>query len=432
MFVARSTARVRFARLAFLLLGLAPTAGLVAWAVHRRSDAHRAGIEQRWQEALGIPLTVAAVEHPRPGVIRGRNCRLPAQAGQPPILLPLIEVESSADEDRIRLGQFACDAAAAAVLAPLARGWLADEVRFRRTCIIEVADFSWGTPSPPAADTPPATAGLRIECVARPGTRALRLVRHAGQATDEVRIVRGPPAAAAPEKTPADDQPDSSLTVTAACSEPVPLAAVIVGIGGGLDAATACGAATVTGSLEASWDASGWSGSARGRLADIDLAAAAAAIGGRADGIAAVDVTRLAWHCGRVTEALLECAAGAGLLDSRLYDRIVLALAARPGPAARPLAPGGDRHFDAAACIVGVGPFGVQVMPATRLPVGLAIHAGEVLLEPPQTAVPTDRIAWMLSAPGTAYAPAQGPGSWLISVLPPAAAPPAGSDGRQF
>jgi hypothetical protein len=212
----------------------------------------------------------------------------------------------------------------------------------------------------------------------------------------------------------------------------VPLAALVVGIGGGLDAAAACGAATVTGSLEAGWDTSGWSGSAQGRLADIDLAAASAAVGGRAGGVAAVDVTRLAWRSGRVTEALLECTVGAGLLDGRLFDRIVLALAARPGPAARPLAPGGDRQFDAAACIVGVGPFGVQVMPSTRLPAGLAIHAGEVLLQPPQAAVPADRIAWMLSAPGTAYAPAQGPGSWLISVLPQAGSPPAASDGRQF
>ena len=117
MFVARSAARVRLARLAFLVLGLAPAAGLVAWAVHRRSDAHRAAVERRWQEAIGLPLVVGAVEHPRPGVLRGRECRLPAADGGPPIQLPLVEVESSADEDRIRVPTFTCDAAAATVIA---------------------------------------------------------------------------------------------------------------------------------------------------------------------------------------------------------------------------------------------------------------------------------------------------------------------------
>ena len=74
MFVARSAARVRLARLAFLLAGLAPAAGLAAWAIHRRSDAHRAAIERRWQEAVGLPLTVGRVDHPRPGAA-GRAAR---------------------------------------------------------------------------------------------------------------------------------------------------------------------------------------------------------------------------------------------------------------------------------------------------------------------------------------------------------------------
>jgi hypothetical protein len=432
MFVARSAARVRFARLAFLLLGLAPAAGLAAWAVQRRSDGHRAAIERRWQEALGVPLTVAAVEHPRPGVIRGRDCRLPTQDGRPPITLPLIELESSADEDRIRLGAFACDPPAALVLVDLARGWLADEVRFRRTCIVEVGDFSWVASPSAIAPLPPATP-LRVECVARPGTRALRVVRHVGTKTDELRIVRGPlagtaPVAGRPGQVGALDQPPWSVTVSADCQEPVPLAALVLAAGGGLDAAAACGTATVTGSLEAHRDPSGWNGSAQGRMAAVDLAAAAAVVGGRVSGVAAIDINRLAWQGGRVTDALLECAVGSGLIDGRLFDRIVLALAARPGPAARPLAPGGERHFDAAACMVGVGPFGVQLTPTARLPAGLAIHAGEVLLAPPEAVVPADRIAWMLSAPGTAYAPAQGPGSWLISVLPQAGE----ADGRQF
>ena len=79
-----------------------------------------------------------------------------------------------------------------------------------------------------------------------------------------------------------------------------------------------------------------------------------------------------------------------------------------------------------------VGPHGVQVMANPRLPAGLAVAGGELLLAAPQAAVPADRVAWMLSAPGTAYAPAAGPGSWLISVLPDAAAPAQPESGRQF
>jgi hypothetical protein len=70
-------------------------------------------------------------------------------------------------------------------------------------------------------------------------------------------------------------------------------------------------------------------------------------------------------------------------------------------------------------------------MPTTRLPAGLATWQGEVLLAPPPAPVPGDRLAWLLSTPGTAYGPAIGPGSWLISVLP-AATPPPSASGRQF
>jgi hypothetical protein len=428
MFVARSAARVRLARVAFVLLGLAPAAGLVAWAVHRRSDGHRLAIERRWQEAVGLPLSVGRVEHPRPGVIRGRDCVLPAAEGRQAITVPLVEVESSADEDRIRIGGFACDVTAVAVLAALGREWLADEVRFRRTCLIDVADFSWAGASPPADTIAAPATTLRIECVVRPDGRAVRIVRR-GQTEDELRIVRGSPAATAPESDA--NAAAQVFTITAACGEPVPLAVLAVASGAGLPAAAACGSATVTGSLEATRTSGGWAGSACGRIDDIDLAAAATAIGGRATGTAAIDVTRLIWSGGRVTDALFECVAGAGNLDGRLFDRIVLALGARPGPAAAPLPPGGERGFDVAACIVGVGPHGVQVLPTTRLPAGLAAWRGDVLLAAPAAPVPGDRIAWMLSAPGTTYGPAMGPGSWLISVLPDPSPQPSDS-GRQF
>lgn len=424
MFVARSAARVRLVRIAFLLLGLAPAAGLAAWAAHRRSDAHRAALERRWQEAIGLPLAVGRVEHPRPGVVRVCDCVLPATEDRPAIPLPRIEVESSADEDRIRIDRFACDTTAAAALATLARSWLADDVRFRRTCIVEVADFSWRGAERPADALPAPAVPLRVECVAGPVGRALRVVRR-GTSEDELRVVRQPRPDASGEAA------IQAVTITATVNDPIPLAVLAVAAGAGLQAATSSGVATVSGTLEATRGEQGWAGQARGSIVGIDLATAATAVGGQATGSASVDVTRLAWSGGRVTDALFECAAGVGSLDGRLFDRIVLALGARPGPAAAPLPPGGERGFDAAGCIVGVGPHGVQVLPSTRLPAGLATSQGDVLLAAPAAPVPGDRIAWLLSMPGTAYGPALGPGSWLISVLPAAPPPPAGS-GRQF
>jgi len=428
MFVARSAARVRVVRLVFLLAGLAPTAAIVGWAIHLRGDGHRREIERRWQAATGLPLTVAAVEHPRPGVVRGRGCVVPAADGGRAFELPVIEVESSADEDRVRLGRFSCDVRGAVVLAGLAREWLGDEVRFGRTCIVEVADSRWGDDRRPDDDAE--AVPLRVECVARPGTRAMRVVRQASGIHDEVRIVRD----LVTVDEAAGDAPrgGDTVSITAECRLPIPLAALVLAAGADATAATACGAAVVSGTLEASRDASGWSGSARGTVATIDLAAAAAAIGGRADGTAEVEVRRLAWAGGRVTAALLECAAGAGTIDGRLFDRVVLALAARPGPAARPLPAGGERPFDAAACVVEVGRQGVRLTSSPRLPAGLAVHAGGVLLAAPAAMVPGDRVAWMLSAPGTAYAPAMGPGAWLISVLPSESAAPAAADERRF
>ena len=81
MFIERSAGRIRFARTVFVLAGLVPCAGLVAWAVHLRSASHRESLRAGWQRAVGVPLEVDAVEHPRPGVVRARGCRVVAPDG---------------------------------------------------------------------------------------------------------------------------------------------------------------------------------------------------------------------------------------------------------------------------------------------------------------------------------------------------------------
>ena len=70
MFIARSRARIRAARMVFLLAGAVPVAAFVAWAAYLHSDSHRTAVERQWQDATGLPLSIGRVEHPRPGVVR--------------------------------------------------------------------------------------------------------------------------------------------------------------------------------------------------------------------------------------------------------------------------------------------------------------------------------------------------------------------------
>ena len=87
--------------------------------------------------------------------------------------------------------------------------------------------------------------------------------------------------------------------------------------------------------------------------------------------------------------------------------------------------------FDSAACIIAVGPHGVQVLPTARSPGGLATLRGEPLILPPAAPVTADRVAWLFSSPGILYGPTAGPGAWLMSVLPHPLPQPAADDERR-
>jgi hypothetical protein len=424
MFIPRSLARIRAARTAFLLLAAVPTAAVIGWAAYLHSASHRTAIERQWQDATGLPLTIGRIEHPRPGVIRAHDCILPATADRPAFVIPLVELESSADEDRLRLGCLSCDPAAASTLASLARAWIMDDVRFRRTCIVDVVDFHWADePIVRPRDQPPTDVPLRVECVVKDHSRAVRVVWR-GDSNDEVRVVRQTAAEA--------DAKEDRLEIDARCSTPIPLAVLVAASGVEPSVATARAVtAHAAGEIHAVWQAGNWRGTAQGRITGIDLAAMAAAVGSRGGGEATIDVARLVWEEGRLTDGLVECGAGSGWIDGQLFDRIVLATGARPAPAAGSFEPQATCSFDAVACIATASGQGIQFLPAPRLPAALAIREGAVLLAPPPAPVPNDRLAWMLSSPGTAFGPAAGPGAWLMSVLPSPAPPTTGS-GRQF
>ena len=402
MFIERSAGRIRLTRLIFVVAGLVPCLLLAGWAVHRGSTAHRDAVRAAWQAAVGLPLDVAAITHPRPGVFAATGVVVRSPAGRPLLELPAVEVESAATENRLVIRGTRVDAAAASMLGTLAREWLRSDARHPRNCVIEVADVTWGSPEAGEGRG----ESLRIECVGQGPARAIRLVR--GDGDDEIRAVHS-----------LDGEGQSSaerFEVEGRLSRPLPVA-VLAAVAGLPPEASAAIAprATVVGDLRAAHDAEGWSGSASGRINTLDLGGCCAAV--QANGAGAVDmsVTRFAWRDGRLVDAALVCDCGPGWVDAALFDRLVIALGCRPGPAFQSSA--GTQAFDAAGCTLELDGGKVMVRPG-GIANGLATSNGTLLLMPPAAPVAFERFAWMVSPPASTFVPADGPGAWLMSIVP--------------
>jgi len=415
MFIERSAGRIRLARVVFVAVGLLPCLAVVGWATYLRSTAHRDAVRGAWEKAVGLPLEIGAVEHPRPGVVRARRWSIVTAGGGRRLELPTVEIESAAHEDRIRIDVARVDAPTAAMLAGLGREWLRGDVRHPRNCVVEVADFGWSSGGPPEAGAeaggePTSPIPLRIECVARGKTRAVRMVRRAA-VEDELRIVLA-----------VDDtggRNGERIEVDATWSDAIPLAILAAAAGWDAGSIAATGvSATAAGDVHASRDGDGWDGSARGRLVGIDLLPCAERVKAAASGTATVIVDRLAWRDGRLDDAVIECLTTAGWVDAALFDRLVIALGCKPGPAATMSAALPTRAFDAAGCVLRLRDGQFDLQPSPAVPGGLASTGGVPLLQPPTAAVPFDRLAWMLSPPAAAFVPAAGPGAWLMSILP--------------
>lgn len=402
MFVERSARRIRFARVAFLVAGLAPCAAVVAWALHLRSDAHREAVRAAWQQAVGVNVAVEAVEHPRPGVVRGRDCRLTAPDGGR-LLLPAIEVETAPAEVRLRIDRIAGDEPAARLIGGLVAEWLGREARYPRDCVVEIGGCGWATG--PDGES---GAGLRAECVSRGGSRAVRIVRMGGApgSADEFRAVR----------TAAVDATDERLEFDLACAEPLPLALVAAAIGRGDPGLGA--AACVSGTLHAIRAGMLGSGTFTGRITGIDLAACTRGMQARADGEAAVVVRRLAWSRGRIEDAEVECDMGRGRVEQRLLDGLVATVGCRPGPAYRTLTQAPDRRIDAAGCLLRIDARGVEIASGGSLGGPLAVADGLSLVDPPAGVLPPERLAWLLAPAGAVFVPSAGPGAWLLDLMP--------------
>lgn len=427
MFVPRSSARLRLARLLFLGLALGPSALVAAWAAHLRSDGHRDDVRRGWERALGVPLRVDAVTHPRPGVVRVGSCVIAEPDGPARLAIPAAEVETGAAEVRLRIPSLRCDAAAARLLATLAADWLARGARFDRNCVIEVDDFAWATPEAgfPGVRRPAAAAsGLRVECVATADGRAVRVVRRGteGQPGSEARVVRAPVDVRA--RDIAEPAAAARIDLVATWTEPLPWEVLMALVSAPPPPAPFAGAgAAVTGRVDAWRDDRGWHGSLAGRLDGVDLAACGAALGVAAAGRTTIDVRTIEWSAGRITDCELECRAGRGHVSASFLEALVGTLGCRSAvPLGGAAGAGGIHPFDAAGALVRIHAGGLELLAGPRLSGALAIADARPLIWPPSGPVAVERLAWLLAPPRTPSLPAAGPGAWLMGIMPRTAA----------
>lgn len=411
MFIERSTRRIRVARTLFVLVGVLPCLALVAWSVARRSPAHRQAITAAWQRSLGVPIEIGRIEHLRPGVIRAHDCRIGEDGA---LVVPVVDVEASAGEVRLRIDTLVCDAAGMRLAGDLAAGWIGQAARFPQDCIVEVRSLVWRGA---ATD---ATADVRVECVAHGGFRAVRIVRRDVDG-DSLRIVRGGGV-------------DAAVEVEAHVATPLPVE-VVAAVAGW--PAAGVESATCTGTFLGRSQAGRWSGTGDGRIDGIDLAACTTLLPGRARGRAALDLRRLDLRDGRLVACDLGFVAGPGEVDRVLLESLVTTLGCRPG-AGLHAASAAVRGVTRAAGDIRLDPRGIEVVAGPALDGALVVGEGVRLIEPPAAIIPPERLAWLVAAPGAVYVPSSGAGAWLMSVLPdPAAAidqPPrperVGRDGR--
>jgi hypothetical protein len=418
MFVPRSSARLRLARLLFLGLALGPSVLVAAWAAHLRSDGHRDDVRRDWERALGVPLRVDAVTHPRPGVVQVGACVVAEPDGPARLAVPAAEVETSAAEVRLRIPSLRCDAAAARLLVTLAADWLARGARFDRNCVIDVDDFAWAPPGAPAASLPAAaSSGLRVECVATAEGRAVRVVRRGaeGQPGSEVRVVR----AAVDGRSGGIVEPAAAarIDLVATWTEPLPWEVLVTLVSTAPTPVVSAGA-SVTGRVEAWRDDRGWHGSMAGRLDDVDLAACGAALGVSVAGRTTIDVRSIEWSAGRIAACELECRVGRGHVSASFLEALVGTLGCRSAVPLGAAWAAGTHSFESAGALVRIHAGGLELLAGPRLSGALALADGRPLIWPPSGPVALDRLAWLLAPPHTPSLPAAGPGAWLMAIMP--------------
>lgn len=86
MFALHDRLRRRICLTGFLALALAPTLGVLAWGISRHLPSHARAEAARLSRQLGMDVSLDAVEHPEPGVVRYCGLELSnPESGQPAI-----------------------------------------------------------------------------------------------------------------------------------------------------------------------------------------------------------------------------------------------------------------------------------------------------------------------------------------------------------
>ena len=418
MFIERSTAKIRGIRMLFVVFGLVPCAGLVAWAVLRHAPAHREAIRHEAEQVIGMPLTVGVVEHIRPGALRLRDCLLTAPDGRPLLALPEMEVETSASEVRLRLPAVSCSPTAVAALAGVARGWLEEPVRFSKAWVIDVGRVAWDrSDQERARHDAVASSGdesfpLRIECVAAGDSRAVRVHRvDRGEEGDEVRVIA---TAGSPRRH----------ELRGHVHTPIPWSVVQALLPPAFGSTRLGPAALVSGEVEASTTGGGWSGVATGlveggRLEDM-------AAGGRyqIEGPMTVEVERLEWDADRLVTGAATVSAVRGTVAQSLLGGLVTTCGCRAGPAFQSLSGEPLRAFDDFVVRVAIDSGGLRLSAGENRSGALARRQGLALLQEPAGVVSLDRLAWLIGPADAPAVPASAATSWLMRMLPATAIPP--------
>ena len=423
MFVEQSAERIRMVRTLFVLAGLIPCAVLAGAAVWRHSGGHAEAIERECETLLGLPLEIGGVEHLRPGAMRLAKVELLSPDGAAIIALQKVDVETSATEVRLTVPRLECTPRAAAAFAGLAGDWLSQPQRFPAAVVVDVGELVWGAGAADAGGR-----GLRVECVASDGVRAVR-ARREPETSEELRVLS---TVAAERAGASGSQPDSPasrrIEVHCAVEEPLP-AAIVAAVAGIPEAAgRAIGAdARIRGHVDAVMQDGRWTGDCDGLVERIDLASCTARAAHRLAGEATVSIPRFRIEAGRLADCQLDCSATAGRLGQDFLDAAVRTLGCRAGPAYRSLAYDPLRSFDSLAFSLRIDGDGMLLRaPGDRGAALIQAH-GIAILEEPSGTVPTERLAWLFSPPGRAAVPASDVSAWLISRLPVSAAKPAGT-----
>lgn len=401
MFVAHHSGRTRLARRAFLVLGLLPAALLAGVGAWRHAAPHRRAIERALETALGVGLSAARVVHPRPGVVRLED--VVARLGAEEVAaLSCVEVETTADEVRLRASGLEATPRAAALAARLARDWLREPHRFRRNVVVE-CEGAWREAGNAAGAGP--RLALRGECVAAGNGRAIRLCSSPDDGDELVVQAFG-----------ATDADPARIEIQATLARPVAIGLVAAVLDRPAIAERLGRGSTVAGRWALVLAEGGLRGTLEGTLGDIDLAACTAGLPVAAEGHVRVDVASASLAGGRLVAADGVVVGGAGLVDRAALDVLLGVVGARPGPAWGGVGAARRVPYDSLEARVTLDVAGLRFGGGS--PAGLLSVGGRALLEAPSQPLPVDRLAWALSPGATRAVPATESSAWILSVLP--------------